>query len=163
MPTTYPTVSQSDFPSTAPTLIPSGIPSYEPSRRPSQGPSALPTIYPSVKPSVFPTMEPTYGCVDSSLRLRVITSSTEAVLRRCSWVTQKHTRYRCTLTGVAAACPITCGTCANCVDPILQFKLSYNNNTVEFNCDLIASASDDKLQKMCTASGNICRKACGIC
>jgi hypothetical protein len=122
-----------------------------------------PTVAPTGTPTKAPTATPTKACVDSPLRLKINRDGNQ-ISRYCSWVAQKDTNNRCALDGVSAACPITCGTCSTCEDPVdsLRFKFTYNGSEIVRNCDFIGRVPGKEFGR-CNQSGNICRSLCGTC
>ena len=157
----------SEVPSDAPSEEPSDYPSLEPSAVPSLSPTNIPTssIKPSPQPSAAPVAAPVaFPCVDSTLRLR-ITFNGDTKIRSCAWIANKATNYRCNnLPGVAEACPVTCGTCSTCADPVddLRFRFTHNGNEIMRNCDFVGRIASKKTQR-CADSSNICRSTCGVC
>jgi hypothetical protein len=86
------------------------------------------------------------------------------ISRYCEWVGRKDVTNRCSLQGVSAACPVTCGTCAICADPgpNLRFSFDYNGKTISKNCDFVGRVPG-KVWGRCDASEKICRMTCGAC
>jgi hypothetical protein len=165
-PTNTPTrsIKPSPSPSAAPTA-PSPYPSLHPSAQPSLMTSAQPTLMPSPAANLVvstnaPTATP-INCYDSLLRLK-IPKDGKMLTRYCSWVGAKDTVTRCSLDGVSAACPKTCGTCSSCTDPILRFRFTIDEKTISKSCEYIGRVQRKKGNR-CFASGNICRSTCGVC
>ena len=107
------------------------------------------------------------GCYDSLLRLKITNGSGKSVARSCEWAKRKFTKKRCALGGgaVAAACPVTCGTCTTCADPAsgsdgLRFRFEKDEAFIVRSCDWVARGS---VNLRCFLTGNICRKTCGAC
>ena len=183
VPSVLPSSEPSKYPSLEPSAVPSDVPSKEPSQYPSLEPSAVPSGTPtnnptsSIKPSpqpsaapvaapvaVSPTPSASTPCVDTALRLQ-IDDNGDTKIRACSWVANRATNWRCNnLPGVAEACPVTCGTCSTCADPVndLRFRFTYNGNEIIRNCDFVGRIASKKTQR-CAASSNICRSTCGVC
>ena len=121
---------------------------------------------PTGTPTGTPTAAPTKYCYDSELRLKVKQDGTMKS-RSCAWVARKATKQRCALGGgaVAAACPVTCGTCTTCADPAsgsdgLRFRFEKDEAFIVRSCDWVARES---VNLRCFLTGNICRKTCGAC
>lgn len=108
-------------------------------------------------PSGAPTPAPSniLPCHDSALRFKV-NNGDELINRSCSWV--KASPDRCSLTGVPSMCPLTCGTCNNCVDSSLTFKLNQEDGS-NVSCDWVG---EDALSR-CSIEGvsRSCRNTCG--
>ena len=149
--------------------------SPEPSAAPSvlsESPSKVPTTSPpttiptSASPTVLvttTTSSPTTNCVDSELRLRFVLDEM-IVSRYCSWAKKKNTKSRCSIENIAAACPLTCGSCNECVDPgpSLQFKFIHEDKEIRKSCNYVKRIPRKKKGR-CRSSGNICRATCGVC
>ncbi len=152
------------FPTTSPVNPPSLTPA----------PVGVPTNYPSENPSVAlivstptPTTPnvPTSTCVDSTLRLKIVKDGAK-ITRSCGWVSNRDTANRCKLPGVAAACPVTCGACNSCVDPVpganagLRFRFLKDGRYINRDCSWVARK--DKTNR-CKLISNTCRATCGVC
>lgn len=101
-------------------------------------------------------------CVDSPLRIRFFKADGTRVSRSCAWVARRDTVNRCSLDGIAEACPSTCGTCSTCADPSsdLSFRFDDGGTMISKTCDWVASA--DTVTR-CALTGNICRATCDAC
>ena len=160
-------LAPSEVPTSAPTMSikPSPSPSaapIAPSPKPTPAPTGTPTSSPTGTPTTpLPTQGPTIKCVDSALRLKIQEGS-EKISRSCVWVGRKDVKNRCALDGVAAACPVTCGTCSVCEDPdaLLRFRFEYDGVSIVRSCDYAARKSTNL---RCAAMGDVCRKTCGKC
>ncbi len=111
--------------------------------------TATPTGAPTPAPSdILP-------CHDSALRFKV-NNGDEIINRYCAWV--KASPNRCSLTGVPSMCPLTCGTCENCVDSSLTFKLNQDDGS-DLSCDWVGKDA----QNRCSIEGvsRSCRNTCG--
>lgn len=59
-------------------------------------------------------------------------------------------------------CPSACGTCSECVDSPLRFRVTKDDgNTIVRNCGWVANAKN----KRCEYDGvsDTCRRTCGSC
>ena len=116
------------------------------------------------------TSSPTAWCYDSDIRIKVKELGV-VKSRSCEWVSRRSTSQRCGLANgaMAAACPVTCGTCTTCVDPTsgldgIRFRF---NKTVDGEVTSIVRSCDwvarEATRNRCYLTGNICRKTCGSC
>ena len=183
-PSTQPSLMLSQVPSKDPTVVPtklaSVIPSGEPSTQPSlmlsQIPSMDPTVVPTMtlepssQPSAAPTittppsMTPTLPCADTAGGIKFVTYGMKE-LQDCAWVASEDTENRCQLVGVSAACPLTCGTCTSCVDPVsdqfgFQFGLEKDGQTIFRDCEWVRRRDR---KNRCALTYNICRAGCKVC
>ena len=163
-PTNSPTMSIKPSPSPSASPI-EPLPTEKPSNRPtlsikpSPTPSASLTI--SAAPSIAPTAVP---CVDSSLELNILENGVR-ISQNCSWVAESDTVNRCQLVGVAAACPVTCGTCAICADPEpgslgLKFTFLKDGNMITKDCEWVGRRD---FRNRCVLTDNVCRVTCKLC
>ena len=84
----------------------------------SDAPSTSPFFASTTAPVAPNSSSPSSNlCVDTPLRLNIVKDE-ERITRSCTWVGNKNTPQRCSLKGVSAACPVTCGTCSVCEDPV---------------------------------------------
>jgi hypothetical protein len=80
--------------------------------------------------------------------------------RYCSWVANKDTTERCSYSGVAQACPNTCGTCSICEDPStdLRFKFQKLDGTeIIQSCQWVGRKDT---ANRCALTSEICRATC---
>merc|ERR1712038_1746736 len=115
------------------------------------GPTNLPTGAPTPSPVIISS------CVDTPLRLKILKDGVR-ISRYCEWVGNKATIMRCQLPGVSAACPVTCGSCASCVDPAsggsgLRFKFDKDGSFITRDCDWVATRSTNY---RCGLTSDIC-------
>ncbi len=139
-------------------------PSIAPSKTPSLPPIKSPSLFPSIVPtlSLTPTLSPTiYNCTDSAIRFQFYEDGIPRIVN-CDWV--KNTpNLRCTIPGVAAACPVTCNTCNVCVDPIqIKIPVQLGQNKRMRACDYVRRYPW-KVQTRCEESRYFCRATCGMC
>lgn len=150
-------------------IVPGGCqsPSLSPSSMPSTSaiPSGIPTSL--VEP---PSSEPSLPCIDTPLQMKFITDGTESV-QDCAWVAAEDTENRCEIVGVAAACPLTCGTCKACLDPersedgfrfgfVKPNRLGGPDGLIFRDCGWVKNR--DKANR-CALTSDICRYTCQVC
>jgi hypothetical protein len=124
----------------------------------------------TVTAALVPTsvLSQTITCEDTTLRLKIPVTDVEKpyLARTCTWVGARDTVARCALTGVKAACPLTCGACDESIcedpDPTFRFRFEYLGKTITRNCEFIGNVPR-KIVGRCNASNNICRKTCNQC
>jgi len=101
------------------------------------------------------------GCQDSPLRFKITKNDGRKIMRDCAWVSVKA-GWRCTFDGVASACSNSCGTCDDCDDSALRFKITKNDGRkIMRDCAWVSV----KAGWRCTFDGvsQACRAACGTC
>jgi len=101
------------------------------------------------------------GCQDSPLRFKITKEDGRKIMRDCAWVSVKAGN-RCTFDGVASACSNSCGTCDDCDDSALRFKITKNDGRkIMRDCAWVSV----KAGWRCTFDGvsQACRAACGTC
>ncbi len=174
-PTVFQSAEPSVFESTEPTVFLSTEPSVLESTGPTVFQSTEPTLFQSAEPSapVAPTPAPVAAstqspstspfCEDTSLRFKVEWNG-RLITRDCIWIGNRATFQRCnTITGVSAACPVTCGTCEEtCEDTSLRFKVEWNERIVTRDCIWIGNKAT--IQR-CNIKGvaEACPVTCGLC
>jgi hypothetical protein len=101
-------------------------------------------------------------CTNFEGRIRFETSPGVKISRSCEWAENKSTDLRCSYAGVSEACPLTCGTCNNCVDPPSSFRFKFSNNgaMITRSCDWVKRK---QTSSRCALTNNICRDTCGVC
>lgn len=176
MPSQVPSLEPTVVPTKLASVIPSGEPSTQPSLMLSQIPSMDPTVVPTMtlepssQPSAAPTITtapsttPTLPCADTAGGIKFVTNGMKE-LQDCAWVASEDTENRCQLVGVSAACPLTCGTCTSCVDPVsdqfgFQFGLEKDGQTIFRDCEWVRRRDR---KNRCALTYNICRAGCKVC
>jgi hypothetical protein len=114
--------------------------------------------------SLVNTTESSIQCIDPSLKIGFVRERNNNKLRynSCNWVARKP--YRCAnVSGAAETCPSTCGTCSNCTDSPLRFKITNEGGLVKKkSCVWVGKTNTHKRCKLNGVS-DICRKTCGSC
>jgi len=140
-----------DTTSTRPSKSPTSSPSSKPSKSSDAG-SVLPSHVPSLSPVLSP---PISVCKDSPLEFEFQQKFINCV--------HAYSHNLCSNTEIQAMCPLSCGTCSNCVDPNLKLKFfsTVKGRTQTKGCDVIA----DRPSVRCNFYGvsDSCRATCGTC
>ena len=168
-PTAAPTSLYTSTP-TSPRLESSVPSSSSPSALPSSETTSTPTsprlessVPSSPSPSTLPSSEATTSssCTDSTLRFKLFWRS-RPIVRDCIWVANKATKQRCAVDGIAEICPDTCGTCAECADSTVRFKVTWNDRKISRDCTWVANrATVMRCNLPGVADG--CRSTCQKC
>ncbi len=114
-----------------------------------------------------PTPAPVSGvpnshpCNDSPLRFRVLWND-ESIARDCTWVANRATKQKCGVDGVGSMCPVTCGTCNNCEDSTVRFKVTMDGKKISRDCSWVASRSTSMRCNLPGVSDS-CRSTCQKC
>jgi hypothetical protein len=104
---------------------------------------------------------PSNDCDDTSLAFKITKDDGKKINRRCSWVAQ-NVQNRCSFNGVSETCPNSCGSCDECKDSPLKFKIVKNDQKViSRSCTWVAK---NKIRR-CSFGGvsEACRVTCGNC
>ncbi len=101
-------------------------------------------------------------CSDTPLKIKITTNSGKVIKKLCAWVAKKNTGRRCALEGVSAACPKTCGTCDNCKNSSLKFRVEINASKWRWK-DCAWAASKPFRCKNIDGVSEVCRSSCGLC
>eukprot|EP00551_Chaetoceros_affinis_P006430 CAMPEP_0203683696 /NCGR_PEP_ID=MMETSP0090-20130426/47657_1 /ASSEMBLY_ACC=CAM_ASM_001088 /TAXON_ID=426623 /ORGANISM="Chaetoceros affinis, Strain CCMP159" /LENGTH=535 /DNA_ID=CAMNT_0050552851 /DNA_START=140 /DNA_END=1748 /DNA_ORIENTATION=+ len=98
------------------------------------------------------------SCSDSPLSF--INPET-AEVNDCEWVDNDPEERWCAISGVAAHCPVTCGTCDSYLDSTLSFKVQLKNRRAWKDCDWVGE-NEDKIRARCAERGvsETCRSTC---
>eukprot|EP00551_Chaetoceros_affinis_P003811 CAMPEP_0203661302 /NCGR_PEP_ID=MMETSP0088-20131115/59540_1 /ASSEMBLY_ACC=CAM_ASM_001087 /TAXON_ID=426623 /ORGANISM="Chaetoceros affinis, Strain CCMP159" /LENGTH=479 /DNA_ID=CAMNT_0050523965 /DNA_START=197 /DNA_END=1637 /DNA_ORIENTATION=- len=98
------------------------------------------------------------SCSDSPLSF--INPET-AEVNDCEWVDNDPEERWCAISGVAAHCPVTCGTCDSYLDSTLSFKVQLKNRRAWKDCDWVGQ-NEDKIRARCAERGvsETCRSTC---
>ena len=96
-------------------------------------------------------------CTDSPLIGRFVKATGEVVDKPCSWVSNKHTKKRCSYQNVASFCPSTCSEYGSqCeVDAEGRFKV----NGVWRSCNWVRNLPE-KISERCSLQGGAVAKTC---
>ncbi len=102
-------------------------------------------------PTANPSME---RCVDSPLRMILPNRKR----RGCDWVANSI-QSRCLVPGVASHCPLTCGTCNECVDSSRRFMMRFGELK---SC---AWVKRNRTERRCAVEdvARTCHATCGRC
>ena len=138
------------------TSSPVTSPTTSPVASPTTSPVASPTA--TMAPSNAP---PSSDCDDSPLRFRVRING-RLRTRSCQWVATTNTSARCSLSGVSATCPSTCGSCSTCVDSSLKFRVEINGRFRTRRCLWAARRPNTRCSNFVGVS-ETCRSACSVC
>ena len=127
----------------------------------TRSPTPVPT--PAFATTAAPSSQVTGSslCIDSSLRFKVVWNN-KAITRDCTWIANKATIQRCRLDGVGAMCPVTCGTCNDCVDSNVRFKVTLNGRKISRDCSWVSNKATIMRCKLFGVSDS-CRSTCQKC
>ncbi len=106
-------------------------------------------------PSPSPTVQKGPACVDSPLKMIF----SNKIARGCDWVAETKTQDRCEIEGVASHCPLTCGTCIECVDSGKRFAMPFGERK---SCAWVRR-TDTKSRCKRKILSKTCRRTCGTC
>jgi len=139
----------------------SAAPSVENSMSPSSAPSSTPSAEfsaaPSVQNSMTPSSAPSDGSVCEDSPMMMVLNGTS--LRNCAWAAKDFDK-RCSKTGIAKHCPVTCNKPKFCVVDSVKTLLFENDARERRKCKWVGKRTAER----CNFVGvrETCRKTCSV-